>query len=54
MEQRPAPDWADRLIKAIMQKLETHRPIIARSFYGRVTWRKQKNGEIEIDLEPKL
>ena len=53
MDQRPAPDFADRVISAIVKKLEANRAVIARSSFGRVTWRK-RNKEIEIDLEPKL
>jgi hypothetical protein len=45
----------DRLIDAIMEKLMTNRTILAKSLrYGRLVWRKQRDGEIEIDLEPKL
>jgi hypothetical protein len=45
----------DRLIKLIVMKLEANKPVLAKSLgHGRVTWRKQGNGEIEIDLEPKL
>ncbi len=53
MEQRPAPNFADRIISAIVEKLEANRTVIARSPFGRITWRK-RNKEIEVDLEPKL
>lgn len=45
----------DRLIDAIMQKLKANQAILAKSLrYGRLVWRKPKDGDIEIDLEPKL
>ena len=54
-ERRLSEEAADRLISAIMEKLRANRKIIAQSLeYGRLQWRKQRNGEIEINLEPKL
>jgi hypothetical protein len=47
-------EMADRLMNAIVVKLEVNKAVIARSRFGRLTWRRQSNGEIEIDLEPKL
>ena len=45
----------DRLIDAIMEKLKANREILAKSLRrGRLSWRKPKDGEFEIDLEPKL
>ncbi len=45
----------DQLVEAIKQKLEANRGVLLRSLdYGRLTWRKRRNGELEIDLEPKL
>jgi len=45
----------DRLIDAIMQKLKANQAILAKSLrFGRLVWRKPKDGEFEIDLEPKL
>jgi hypothetical protein len=45
----------DRLIDAIMEKLKANRTILAKSLrFGRLVWRKPKDGDIEVDLEPKL
>ena len=45
----------DRLIKLIVMKLEANKPVLAKSLgHGRITWRKQGSGEIEVELEPKL
>jgi hypothetical protein len=45
----------DRLIDAIMQKLKANKEILAKSVRrGRLSWRKPKDGEFEIDLELKL
>jgi hypothetical protein len=46
----------DQLIDAIIRKLQANRPVLERSIqHGRLSWRTNKrNGEIEIDLEPKL
>ena len=56
MEQRQSSAVSvDRLIDAIMQKLKANQATLAKSLgYGRLVWRKQKDGDIEIDLEPKL
>jgi hypothetical protein len=47
---------ADHLIKVIVNKLEANRGVLERSIqHGRLSWRlTKKNGEIEVDLEPKL
>ena len=49
-------ELVDHLINAIVQKLEANREILLRSVnYGRLGWRRNKNnGQIEVDLEPKL
>ncbi len=46
----------DRLIKAITDKLEANRSVLAQSLrYVRLGWRtRDKDGEIEVDLEPKI
>ncbi|MBI4302285.1 MAG: hypothetical protein HY664_06745 [Chloroflexi bacterium] len=45
----------DDLIEAITRKLSVNRPVLERSLqFGRLSWRLQKNGELEVDLEPKL
>ena len=56
MEQRQSSAVSvDRLIDAIMQKLKANKEILAKSLRrGRLSWRKPKDGEFEIDLEPKL
>jgi len=42
------------LIAALTAKLESNSDIVGRSAYGRLTWRKSKNGGFQVDLEPKL
>lgn len=45
----------ERLIRTIVEKLEANRPVLARSLhFGRLSWRTTKNGEVEVDLEPKI
>ena len=46
----------DYLIETIKRKLEANRSTLERSMsFGRLSWRlNKKNGEIEVDLEPKL
>ena len=53
MEERQSSGAAvDRLIDAIMEKLKANRAILAKSLpFGRLVWRKQKNGEFEIKLQ---
>jgi hypothetical protein len=50
------PFTVDHLIKVITDKLQSNRAILERSIHhGRLSWRSsKKNGEIEVDLEPKL
>ena len=56
MEQGQSADAAvDRLIEAIVKKLQAHKPTLMKALkHGRVTWRKQGNGEFEIELDLKL
>ena len=56
MEQRQSSGAdVDRLVEAILAKLKDNKPILAKSLgHGHIQWRKQRNGEFEIDLEPKL
>ena len=55
MEKGQSPEGADRLIIAIVEKLKANRSVLEKSLNrGRLAWRTGKNGEIEIDLEPKL
>ena len=44
------------LLAIIMKKLRENPEIMQKSLnYGRLTWRrKRKNGEFEVDLEPRL
>ena len=45
----------DELIKAIDAKLSANRPIVARSLaHGRISWRREANGQFEVKLEPTL
>ena len=44
----------DKLIEALLKKLQSNREVLQKSpDYGRLIWRR-KNGEIEIDLELKI
>lgn len=45
---------AERIIAVVMAKLEANKIIVAKAESGRVTWRLQKNGEIEVNLEPRI
>ncbi len=46
----------DHLIEAIVKKLEANRAVLEKSlYYGRISWRLgKKDGELEVDFEPKL
>ena len=45
----------DELIVFITQKLLSNRSVLQQSLgYGRLSWRRRKNGQTEIELEPKL
>lgn len=45
----------DQLFDAIASKLTANRAILEKSVhYGRLSWRMKPNGQIEVDLEPKL
>lgn len=46
----------DQLIEVIIDKLKANRIVLQQSLaFGRLSWRlNKKNGEIEVDLEPKL
>ena len=49
-----APAAAD-LIDAITAKLESNSSVVEKSIaFGRLTWRRTKAGEFEIDLEPRI
>ncbi len=55
MENGQSLEVADRIIVAIMKKLNAQRLLIAQSArWGRLVWRSRKGGEVEIDLELKL
>ena len=46
---------AEELIAAITAKLESNRAIVEQSItFGRLTWRRTKNGQFEIELEPRI
>lgn len=43
------------LIAAITTKLESNSAVVEQSIsFGRLTWRRTKNGEFEVKLEPSL
>ena len=45
----------DELIEVINRKLSGNRSVLERSLrFGRLSWRLRKNGQIEVELEPKL
>lgn len=54
MTDQRSPEFADRLIEAIQGKLSANRPVIEKSRFGRLIWRTNNKGNIEIDLELKL
>lgn len=46
---------AEELIAAITAKLQSNRSIVEQSIgFGRLTWRRTKNGEFEVKLEPSI
>lgn len=49
-----AQENVEALIAAMAAKLESNEDVIQRSPYGRLIWRKTKNGGFEIELEAKL
>lgn len=45
---------ADQIRHAIVAKLDANRPLLAKSHkQGRVSWRLQTNGQIQVDFEIK-
>ena len=58
MKDQRAPSYpvVNRIGDAVMKKILANQEIVNKSSsYGRITWRvNKKNGEIEVDLEPKL
>ena len=51
----PKPATAEELFAAITAKLESNQAIVEQSIrFGRLTWRWTKNGQFEIDLEPRI
>jgi hypothetical protein len=44
---------ADRIIRAIMDKLEANRTHLAKANSGQVTWRI-KDDEVEVFIQPKI
>jgi hypothetical protein len=45
----------ERLITQIVSKLDANRAILARSVeYGRLVWRRDRRGRIEIKIQPDL
>ncbi|MDA0365508.1 MAG: hypothetical protein O2843_06530 [Chloroflexi bacterium] len=45
----------EELIAAITAKLESNRAIVEQSIaFGRLTWRRTRNGAFEVDLEPRI
>ena len=46
---------AEELIAAITAKLRSNSAIVEQSIaFGRLTWRRTKNSQFEIDLEPRI
>jgi hypothetical protein len=51
-ETRTTDTIVEELIKAIDAKLGANRPIVARSLaHGRISWRRQGNGQFDVKLE---
>lgn len=46
---------AEALIAAIAAKLESNQAIVAQSIaFGRLSWRRARDGTFEINLEPRI
>ena len=46
---------AAEIIAAITAKMQANIEIVEKSTgYGRLTWRTTRNGQIEVELEPKV
>lgn len=49
------PASVEELISAITTKLESNSAVVEQSIsFGRLTWRRTRNGEFEVKLEPTL
>jgi hypothetical protein len=44
----------DTLTKALAAKMHANRAVIERARFIRITLRREANGEVEVDIEPKL
>lgn len=44
----------DAFAKALAAKMHANREVIERAKYVRITLRKEANGEVKVDIEPKL
>jgi len=47
-------DVAGRIIAAVTEKLNANRSELAKSKFGKVIWRTDKNGKVDVDLEPRI
>ena len=46
---------AERLIRAITAKLQADKAVIARSLaHGRLSWRTDRDGRVEVKIQPEL
>lgn len=51
----PPDQDVERLIEAITQKLTADKAVLARSLrYGRLTWRRDGRGRLEVKIQPEL
>ena len=48
------PTLADRIIAAVTNKMDANRDELNKSRFGKAIWRVDKNGKVDVDLEPRI
>lgn len=43
-----------RVVQAIVDKLQANADAVIKAHSGSLSWRRKPNGEVEVDLEPRL
>jgi hypothetical protein len=54
MNHQPRAHSFEALAQALAAKMHANREVIDRAKYIRITVRKESNGEVEVEIEPKL
>ena len=54
MTQQPRTQSFDAVTRALAAKMHANREVIDRATFLRITVRKEPNGEVEVNIEPKL